>query len=57
MSYARFDNLELTAFYLKLLASKSHKTILVSAGEVDSKQALLPLFQRVRAPHQTGGST
>ena len=43
----RFDTIEMLAFKLKMLGSKSRKRILISAGKIDDKRRMLPAIERL----------
>ena len=47
---AQAISLELLAFNLKLLAKRSKKNVLVSAGEARDKQRMLPSLERAAGP-------
>src|SRR5947209_580336 len=43
----RFDTIEMQAFRLKMLGSKSRKRILISAGKIEDKRRMLPAIERL----------
>jgi cytosine/adenosine deaminase-related metal-dependent hydrolase len=43
----RFDTIEMLAFKLKMLGSKSRKRILISAGKIEDKRRMLPAIERL----------